>query len=210
MEVSDCLFRDNRSSAGAPGDVTASGGGAVRVGNDASVTIRGCVFDGNTALSGAAVHSKALRLIFEDNTVVRNVCESGAVVVRSDGESAVIRKNIFANNQSFGLFVGSASSAIPRVYCNAFWQNQGFNDSESREGGQWRAPIASGYDGADDYHSILIDPRLCEDDSLRVALDSPLASLGPPCGPVGGALGIGCVLSPTRKMSWGQIRSAFR
>jgi hypothetical protein len=155
------------------------------------------------------MHCKSSGLVFEHNTVVGNSCEAGAIVVHSispDPEATVIRQNVFAQNAAFGLWIGDSGFGVPRVYCNAFWQNNTIllGDFDERDDHQWRAVAPHGYEGDNDFHSTLADPMFC--DSLVVHKESELGDQEPPCGPIGGARGIGCVVDPTRSTSWGQLK----
>lgn len=209
LRIEQCTFANNRSRLGAPWDEDGIGGGALMVDLDTYATIRGCVFEHNEAGSGSAVHSMAREMLFEENTVVGNRDESGAVVIHvtsHEPHRTVIRQNVFADNAAFGLWVGDTVLGIPRVYCNAFWQNNtiGIGDFSERENRQWRAPVAHGYEGETDYHSTHADPMFC--DSLVVHKESDLADQEHPCEPIGGARGFGCVVNPTRSVSWGELK----
>ena len=209
VEIELCTFEGNRSQAGSRWDELESGGGAIRVELETNAVIRECVFLDNVAVSGSAVHSRAMGFVFEDNTVVGNDCEAGAVVAHpssEDPDGTLIRQNIFADNGAFGLWIGDNFPGVPRVYCNAFWQNNSImlGDFFAREDSQWRAVAAHGYEGETDYHSTLADPMFC--DSLVVHKESELARQDHPCTPIGGARGVGCVVDPTRSTSWGQLK----
>ncbi len=207
-EFVDCIFRNNVSSAGLPFGKAGDGGGAVSIRQDASAVVRGCVFEDNSANSGGAFHFDGRDLVFEQNTIVRNNGHTGSVVVRTSGTSALIRNNLFAENGTYGFWLGEDGAFTPQVYCNAYWANDGYPDSNSRDGLQWRASFADGYEGADDYYTVVADPEWCDEARLIVGESSDLAEPPGPCEPMGGARDIGCP-NPTLERSWGDLKRLF-
>lgn len=209
VRIERCVFAKNRCRAGRRWDELETGGGGLMIDSNAgNVVVRECVFEDNEAVSGSAMHCKAMNLIFEQNTIVGNRCESGAVVAyaRQRDSSTIIRQNIFSGNAAFGLWTESWNG-YATVYCNAFWENNlvaRIGDFNEREDHQWRSPAALGYEGESDYHSTHADPMLC--DSLVVHKESLLATQDPPCAPIGGARGFGCVVHPVRETSWGALK----
>jgi hypothetical protein len=207
--VEGCVFARNKSRAGAPWDKTGGGGAAIQMEVVADATIRKCVFVNNEAISGSAVHCRTQGLLFEQNTVVGNRSQSGAVVIHSEGHDVVVRQNVFAGNADFALWIGDEQGLyIPRIYCNGFWENNslGILDFGERENIQWRAVLALGYEKDDDFYSVHGDPHFCAD-SLTVGEGSVLANPLSLCAPIGGAHDIGCVGNPpVRETSWGRLK----
>jgi hypothetical protein len=79
-------------------------------------------------------------------------------------------------------------------------------DFGERENIQWRAVLALGHEGDDDFYSVHADPYFCSD-SLTVGEESELASPPGPCKPIGGARDIGCGGNPpVRETSWGRLK----
>lgn len=155
------------------------------------------------------MHCWATSLLFEKNTVVGNRSQSGAVVVHAEGHDVVIRQNVFAGNADFGLWIGDEQGTyIPRIYCNAFWENNslGVLDFGERENRQWCAVLALGYESDNDFYSVHADPQFCSD-GFTVGEASALASPPGPCAPIGGAYDIGCGdPPPVRETSWGELK----
>jgi hypothetical protein len=178
---------------------------------ESAVVVR-CKFIDNEAISGAAMHCRAKGLVFEQNTVVGNRSESGAVVVHAEGHEVLIRQNLFIGNADFALWIGDEQGLyVPQVYCNAFWENNniGIGDFGEREDSQWRAVLALGYKSNNDFYSVHADPYFCSD-SLTVGEESELANPTEPCSPIGGAHDVGCGENPpVRETSWGQLKRAL-
>lgn len=209
--IRNCVFSGNQSAVGSPDDECACGATSLSIDRDTNATVTGCVFVGNRSNSGCAMYQYAGAgdLLFAHNVVVGNTDQTAAVVVNGSGESQIIRNNIFANNLGYGLWCGDQSSSIFRVYCNAFWQNQGFGYFGSRDQNNWYGLIsARGLEGDTDFYSRVVDPLFCPGDSYGLTKESPLLVPIAPCTAVPGT-GRNCIVDPVIRESWGSLKSRF-
>lgn len=210
LEVIDCLFSGNVSYIGRPLDEI-PGGAALLIDNPTAAVIRGCVFVGNKSNAGCAVYQETVagNILFEHNVVVGNEDYSGAVVLNGYGDEQIVRNNIFANNIGFGLWCGDWTPRTFRVYCNVFWQNQGWGGFGAREQNNWYGLLsARGMEGLNDFYSVLEDPKFCQDGSYGLNAESPLWIPSEPCTAVPGT-GRDCIVDPVIERSWGGLKQMF-
>lgn len=215
-EIRDTVFRGNRSPWV----------GGLNLGQPTStVTVRGCVFDGNestTATEGGGIRVYGGALVIEECLIVGNRCAGhggglagyeGATVSVSactfHGNGAATGGNIwFACSGTYGVANtilcgapegGGLAAEVVTVDCCDAWFNSG---------GNYRGiPDPTGFDG-----NISLDPLFCGvgagDFTLRS--DSPCGpEYNPSCGLIG-ALDVGCTPStPAQRVTWGQVKSMF-
>ncbi len=209
--VRDCVFSGNESAIGSPDDECACGETSLTIGRRTNAIVSGCVFVDNRSNSGCAMYQlpESGNLLFEHNVVVRNTDQTAAVVVNGSGESQVIRNNIFADNVGYGLWCGEYTLATFRVYCNAFWQNQGFGYLGSQDQNNWYGLItARGLESDRDFYSRVVDPKFCPGDSYALSDESPLLLPLEPCTAIPGT-GRDCIVDPVLQSSWGSLKTRF-
>lgn len=211
VSVQDCVFSGNQSAVGSPDDECACGGVSLAIHRSTNTTVTRCIFVGNRGNSGCAMyqHPEAGDLLFEHNVIVGNTDQTAAVVVNGSGASQIIRNNIFADNVGYGLWCGEWTIYTFRVYCNAFWQNQGFGYPGSQDQNNWYGLItARGLEGDTDFYSRVVDPLFCPGDSYGLSEESPLLTPMEPCTVVPGT-GNDCIVDPVIRESWGGLKSRF-
>jgi hypothetical protein len=185
--IEDCTFVENSGTVW---------GGAV---NGARVTIRRCLFDGNTVSgTGAAIFASNFGNVIENNTIVRSHNDvstlGGAAVVIQNSNSTTFRNNIIAHS-SGSPAVRSTNSTVT-ASCNVFFGNE---DGDAV--GYTLRPT-----------DRVVDPEFCdpEEGDWTVHGTSPCLpanSLG--CGLIG-VFGEGCGVITTEPWSWGRIKEAHR
>jgi hypothetical protein len=214
-EIRECVFESNSSTAGVPGEEYLGGGGALFV--TGYLTITECLFAGNECPSSGAVYAQG-EIIFSRNTVIRNESGDGAVfLVLSLGGD--VSQNVFAWNRPFG-FWNVTSPPGTGCWCNAYWQNEGWDDPDGHDG-QWLGPCLGVGEDAHDLDNIYLDPRFCDPEShdFRLMEDSPLLPENHPddvetCKGILGAFDVGCDPLPpppaVRSTTWGQMKVRYR
>jgi hypothetical protein len=217
LTVEDCIFRRNSAveSYDRGGAISVGGGrfvlnrsyfsdntstwlgGAVDVDSEAA-TVTDCIFTRNRAAYGGALTittgSSVLEgCVFWANEVTR---PDGAAVYIRESPLAVFERCVFGNTRG-GYGVGC--DAPEATLCCLFWNNER-GDSIDCFIGEF-------------YGNKFADPLFCDPDASDFGLqeDSPCLPENQEggCGLIG-TFGQGCGVSPTRQVSWGQLKFLYR
>lgn len=180
---------------------TANSGGAIT--SIGPLTVNYCVFSYNTAvLGGGAVLDLDGVLAGANNTLVGNSGPSGGTFAIGGSGSLTLSNSIIAFGPE-GMPVYCAGTPNPDLTCCNVYGNIG----------DWIGCLAGqlGVNG-----NISADPAFCGDlgsGNYNLQSDSPCAPGNHPgsypCGQIG-AMPVGCGDSPTRKASWGELKSLYR
>ena len=193
LKAIDCVFLENTS--------TELGGGLRNVGSPADLTR--CLFQGNSASQGGAIHSSG-SIQIDNSTLYGNDAPEGAGIFFSDGDPE-LTETIIAFSVSGSAVYCEPGGGTPQptlVCCDIF----------GNDGGDWVDCIANqaGIDG-----NFSSDPLFCDpgagDFTLRA--NSPCLAGNHPdgadCGLIG-AYGEGCDATATEHTSWSGVKSLFR
>ncbi len=189
--IVDCVFSTN----------TANGnGGAICTYADGSTgSVSNNLFQGNVALRGGAIYEEHNVLEYFGNTFHNNEASAAGAAFYIKAGSPEIRQSIFSSHQDCAaIYCESNPGALG---CNDFWQNTSGNVDGCPE------PQAA--DG-----NIFLDPQFCNAGAgnFELAQVSPCLAASAPAGCSGnmGRYDSGCVVSPVRVTSWGEIMNLFR
>jgi len=152
-------------------------GGALMFDN-ATATVRNCVFSDNEATVGGAVFAIGASPRFENCTFYDNAAAAGSAVMAYNQAHVNLENCIVAfNNQGIPAYCADQSTIV--CACSDFYGNAG---------GDWTGCVVA-QNGFNDNFSA--DPLFC-DPNLGLRDDSPCAPAGNECGILIGALGVGC------------------
>jgi predicted outer membrane repeat protein len=183
-EISDNIFRDNRSTAMTKGAIVIRSGAA----QGTSVIVTRNLFHDNDS---AVFMRTAPATELSQNTIIR--CAAG-IVDLGTADAVTIANNLIVSNQAAGV---DWSGALPIVTCNDVWQN-----TPDYAG----IPDPTGTNG-----NISRDPLHCDpaQDDFTLHENSPCASANAgPCVLIG-KFDAGCPPSAVEPSSWGRIKGAF-
>jgi hypothetical protein len=208
VEIIDSTFLNNRGMADRSGGAL----GAYAATTNGEISCTGCLFAYNEGPDGGAALLSGL-VEFSHNTVIFNRSQDGAAVIRASSGSE-IHENLFAWNDSYGLYMSDLGGDDGRCWCNGFWENDGVPGWMSNDEGQWWGLCLG---PGPRYDSILADPLFCapEQGDYHLGEGSPMILDGwPPdaesCETTLGAFGVGCALQPTLPITWGRLKSLYR
>jgi hypothetical protein len=197
-EIRRCRFIENSSVNGVPRQGYGGGALHVRTADRSEIRITECLFLRNSARSGGAASLERTGVFFENNTVIGNEAEDGAVF-RTEVHGSM-RDNVFAWNKTNGLYDDGGEECM----CNAYFGNDGWG-----ERGEWW-----GWCGRNE--DIYADPLFCEPESedYRLQESSPLIpEFFPPeaqnCEDTIGAFPVGCEPQATLSVTWGRLKSLY-
>ncbi|MBM3286029.1 MAG: hypothetical protein FJY88_01550 [Candidatus Eisenbacteria bacterium] len=195
--VSGCLFIENTAD-----NATGTGhGGGMHCGNYSYATLRDCLFAGNSATwrgGGFHCHNYS-NASLENCTFYGNRCVAGGGIGLRNVASVSISNTIVAfSGEGSGVHCEPGTSAM--LDCCAVYGNAG---------GDWVGCIAEQLGLRGNIHA---DPLFCDPAGGDYSLNgnSPCApGNNPGCGLIG-ALGVGCGPTATRRVTWGEVKAAFR
>jgi len=130
------------------------------------------------------------------NTVVGNTAGAGFLQLGAiTACSATVDHNIVAGTRS-GVGIAAQPDCGVVASCNDLWNNE-------------QGAVGAGVDTTQKAN-ILADPLFCAGlpQNYTLSSNSP-CSADPTCGPIG-ALGVACGSTASRRLSWGQLKRAYR
>ncbi len=174
------------------------GGGISMANGTSSCVIHHNLFHGNSGVEGGAIFSAAMTLTSSYNTFFANEAPSLGSGVYVYLGAADFQSDIFCRHSGVAaIFAVSA----PTIGCCVFWDNFGGN------AGSYGNPVGSN-------DCVEADPQFCDwsSENFELASTSPCVPANSPSAcnsePIG-AFGEGCTLTPTYKVTWGQIFTLF-
>lgn len=218
--VEDCVFLENEA-------ISSSGALGIQ-GSNLGITVRGCWFEGNIAVTDAGaldIGEFATKLIencvFINNGVTGPLAEGGAIsVLGTNTTSDVVRHCTFYGNYNNGSPSGGATAE--------FRSQVRFENNivaGSRGGTAITAVPMLGQDGCNIYWDNefgpgvdlkpmdrIVDPLFCDPTSgdFTVTENSPCVEPGAlSCGQIG-ALGVGCGVVSIKPETWARVKAFYR
>ena len=216
LQMEDCSFIGNTAGIW---------GGAVDA-QYSSLSALGCLFSGNSALHGGGLSChQSSQLTLDYCTLSENTASYGGGIDCFTYSTCEVRNTTFwANSASLGggMRVGVSDASLQNtiiahgtsgeaIYCMEGDVALVCCDVFGNQGGDWVGCIAEQLNVND---NICSDPLFCygenPDNPLALHADSPCSPSNSPCGALIGAIGVGCVSTPTSTVSWGVLKALYR